>query len=648
MIEKYTDALYKISPNIPRDDWVKTAMASKAVGIDFNTWDSWSSYGETYNAKDAKSVWQSSDATGGITGGTLLHMAGHESKKNGLTQSPRNDYLRPINTEPLGAPKRTPQEVMELFASYPAANETHFYIEKKQGWADDLKQVPNDSKESIRGVSLAGALVIPCMDGENINTLQYITPSEKLNLANASFGDGYFMQGHDKQKIYVTEGIGQLWAAIEATGFSTACTFGVGRTKKVVSKLKELHPTSEIIICADAGKEIPIEHIARELQVKAVFMPLGWPENSDINDLMIKDGIPALKTILERPQAIENMKEANISDGLEPLSFIFASELGDTYEPPEEIVEGVLTAGDGSVLYGDSNSGKTFLVIDMACAIARGIDWMDRKTEKGLVIYLAAESPSSVKRRVQGYQKHHNVKVPNFVIVQSPIDLFDGDGDTNRVINLVKAIEAETQQKCLLIVGDTLARLSAGANENAGQDMSIVVRHFDQIRTETSAHFLLIHHSGKNAAAGARGWSGVRAAVDTEMEVTDLASGRCCEITKQRDLSTKGERIGFMLESVPLGYTKWNKPSAVAVVVPADAPKANKGNRLSEIAGAIEEYLSSLGKSIKKVEVVKHFDGKYDKSSVYRELKKLTDLGKVYQLKGMVGAEIQRGANSAD
>lgn len=331
-----------------------------------------------------------------------------------------------------------------------------------------------------------------------------------------------------------------------------------------------------------------------------------------------------------------------------PLNYTFADELSDTYDPPDEIVEGILTAGDGSVLYGDSNSGKTFLAIDMACSIARGSDWMGRKTEQGLVIYLAAENPSSVRRRLQAYQKYHKLRVPYFVIVENPIDLFNGDEDTNRVIGLIQLIEGQTNQKAVLIIGDTLARLSAGANENAGQDMGLVVKHFDKIRSESKAHFMLIHHSGKNAAAGARGWSGVRAAVDTEMEVTDSANGRCCEITKQRDLNTKGERIGFKLESVNLGLTKWGTPANAAIVISADAPNANKGKRISEVGGAIYEFLRTKGKSIKKTDVVQHFKDQYDKSSVYRELKKLVNAGQVHEMLGMVGAEIQGGARGAD
>ena len=80
-----------------------------------------------------------------------------------------------------------------------------------------------------------------------------------------------------------------------------------------------------------------------------------------------------------------------------PLSVVFADDLPEAFTPPDELVEGVLTVGGGSVLYGDSNSGKTFFTIDLACAVARGVPWMGRRTEPGLVVYVAAESPQSIR-----------------------------------------------------------------------------------------------------------------------------------------------------------------------------------------------------------------------------------------------------------
>lgn len=330
------------------------------------------------------------------------------------------------------------------------------------------------------------------------------------------------------------------------------------------------------------------------------------------------------------------------------LNVTFADQLSSTFRPPNELVQGLLTADAGSLLYGASNSGKTFLVIDIACAVARGVPWMGRRTESGIVVYLTAESPSSVRGRVQAYQQHHGVRVPNFAIAQNPIDLFGGDADTDAVIWHIRDIEQKRGGKVRLIVGDTLARLSAGANENAGQDMGQVVRRFDRIRTECDAHFMLVHHSGKAAAAGARGWSGIRAAMDTEIEVTESAVGRCAEITKQRDLNTKGERIGFQLQGVTLGSTKWGTPATSCVVTPAVAPKRQTGKRISEVSGAITEMLRIQTGPMKKVDVVALLKGRFDKTAVYRELKKLVGAGQVQESGGLVRIANEGGAGAED
>lgn len=318
------------------------------------------------------------------------------------------------------------------------------------------------------------------------------------------------------------------------------------------------------------------------------------------------------------------------------LEIQFADELPSDFDPPDELVQGLLTAGDASIFYGDSNSGKTFAVIDLACAVARGIPWMGRQTEPGLVVYLAAESPASVRRRLQAYQSFHGAQVPNFAIVESPIDLFDGSADTGQVIQLVKELEKQRGLKVRLLVGDTLARLSAGANENAAQDMGLVVRRIDRIRTECDAHFCLIHHSGKSAASGARGWSGIRAAVDTEIEVTDSPSGRCCEITKQRDLASKGDRIGFRLESVLLGTTKWGAAATSCVVLPSTAPERKTAKRGSECSGAVLEFLAQQTGGIKKLAVVQHFSDRYAKGPVYRAIQQLAAAGAVHETAGIV------------
>ena len=634
--DRAIDALHAIPPNLARDEWVRVGMAAKSAGIGFDTFHAWSAGAGNYqDERDVLSVWNSIRRADGVTAATLFKTAAGHGWRMGGDKPQR---AAPAQTRPVEQPRNAaPGMAAAVWGRCEAATNSHGYIAAKGAAGvplDTLRVVPAGDSLRIAGQSVAGFLMVPAYapDGA-LQSAQFIPPlgaGKKVNLPGACMAGATFTVGPNDGPAHLCEGIGAAWAVWQATGHRAVCCFGWGNIRRVAEAMRERDASARLVLVPDTGKEVDAAKIAVDVGAAVAAMPPGWPDNSDVSDLARAEGGDALVLLLEAA------KEPLI---VYPLSVAFADELPDTYTPPDELVQGVLTAGDGSVLYGDSNSGKTFFVIDMAAAVARGVEWMGRKTEPGLVVYLAAESPASVRGRLQAYQKHHGVKVPNFAIVQSPIDLFDGDADTNKVIKLVRMLEVKCGQPVRLIIGDTLARLSAGANENAGQDMGLVVRRFDRIRSECKAHFLLIHHSGKAAANGARGWSGIRAAVDTEIEVTDSPTGRCAEITKQRDLSTKGERIGFRLDPVTLGTTKWGSAATSCVVVAADAPaKQTTGKRMSECDGAVLEFLVAHKIGIKKRDVVTHFQGRYEKGPIYRAMKSLVTAAAIHEAAGMVCA----------
>lgn len=648
-VERAADALQFLDSGCSRDDWVRAGMSAKSAGLEFDDFHSWSKRAGSYAGEnECRSVWKSFDDAGAVTPATLYRMAFDQGWKDpAKSRTKAINGSRPTASIAKASPspaKPVKQAVnlnaADVWARCVPATIADTYIDRKRGKPDGLRVYPASAPPlTIHGQNMRGRLVVPCWSGEHLQTLQFIPHEngEKKNLPGASFEDGFFTVGKITDRAYVCEGIGQAWAINQATGASAVVCFGAGRMATVAIRLRAAYPAARLVIVPDKGKESEAVKIAATVAGEIAAMPDDKPGNYDANDYAQEFGTGALSDLLGQA------KEPPIEY---PLSVAFADELPDNFTPPDEVVQGVLTAGDCSMWYGDSNSGKTFALIDLCCAVARGVPWLGRKTEPGLVVYLAAESPASVRSRLQAYQKHHNVKVPNFAIVQSPIDLFDGDADTDKVIQLVRQIAKQRGIPVRLIVGDTLARLSAGANENAGQDMGVVVRHIDRIRAECAAHFALIHHSGKNAAAGSRGWSGVRAAVDTEIEVTDSPSGRCCEITKQRDLSTKGERIGFRLHVVTLGQTKWGAPATSCVVMGADAPVKTSGKRVSEVGGAILECLRASEGGKRKREVVEHFAGQYVSSAVYRELKKLVESGQVTDFLGVIStAGGAKGAN---
>ncbi len=571
--------------------------------------------------------------------------------RSGLTQ---NWSAKPANemTEAERTSHRDRIKAMQL------QRESDLVIRQTQA-ADDADRRWNAAKvciehpyTTVKGIKLHGVhaegnnLLIPMRDTDGkLWSLQTITPNGIKMFMPGGRVKGCYCRivGLSRDVVVVAEGFATGASIHEATGSAVVVAFNAGNLEAVALAIRDKHPDLKIIIAADddyttAGNPGLTKARAAAMAVNGwLAIPdfsqcdRGGDRDTDFNDLCRAAGPEAVKLCFDNAQTQPTETPVDY-----PLTLTWADKLTTAYEPPDELVEGLLTAGDGSVLFGESNSGKTFLALDIACSIARGVPWKGRRVEQGLVLYLACESVSSVKSRLQAYQMHHNCRVPGFCVVETPIDLFDGDFDTEKVIFTIKQLERQTGQEVRLIVGDTLARLTAGGDENRGADMGLVVRRFDRIRTETNSHFMLIHHSGKNAANGARGWSGLRAAIDTELEVTDSPSGRCLEVTKQRDLSTKGQRIGFKLESVTLGVTKWGEPATSCVVVSGDAPAKQTGKRMGECEGAVLEFLKAHKIGIRKAEVTKHFEGSYQRPNVYRAIKSLVTAGAIHEAAGMI------------
>jgi hypothetical protein len=141
-----------------------------------------------------------------------------------------------------------------------------------------------------------------------------------------------------------------------------------------------------------------------------------------------------------------------------------------------------------------------------------------------------------------------------------------------------------------VIVVDTLAQTTPGANENAGEDMGKALGHCKRLHEMTGALVLLIHHSGKDQAKGARGWSGLRAACDAEIEVIRSEAGaRELRLSKNKD-GEDGLRWGFQLDTVELGVDEDLDPITSCVVAEAELV----GVHLLRVLGPNEEVVNAV------------------------------------------------------
>ncbi len=252
--------------------------------------------------------------------------------------------------------------------------------------------------------------------------------------------------------------------------------------------------------------------------------------------------------------------------------------------PPRWIVKGVLPQAELVVLFGESGSGKSFVALDLAMAIALGLPWRERRVRQGRVVYIAAEGAGGFRNRCVAYAA---AKTPHALDPAIPFDVIPD------APNLLLKDDALAVAKAIgradVVIVDTFAQVTPGGNENAGEDMGKALAHCKGIHRTTGALVVLVHHSGKDASKGARGWSGLRAAADAELEVIRQPTGRMMRTSKQKD-GDDGLAWGFGLDVVTIGVDEDGDPITSCVVVDQALPVAG----LARVLGPTETIVNAV------------------------------------------------------
>jgi hypothetical protein len=256
---------------------------------------------------------------------------------------------------------------------------------------------------------------------------------------------------------------------------------------------------------------------------------------------------------------------------------------------PQWLVPGFLPERGLGELYGESGCGKTFLALDLACAIARGKDWFGRPIPSGGVVYVAAEG--TLRNRLMAYLEREDLEaeaLDRLIVVEEHINLMDAVS-VRYLIEHIRALESRLSP-LRIVVFDTLNRCMPGGNENEAKDMGSAIAGAKQIEHELGCLVLLIHHSGKDPSKGSRGHSSLLAALDAQIEVVNGAS-RTATATKVRDAES-GTALGFRLDVVDLGPAPVEGRETSCVVV-ADEVKASRP-RTKKLSAAAQTALRAL------------------------------------------------------
>ena len=312
---------------------------------------------------------------------------------------------------------------------------------------------------------------------------------------------------------------------------------------------------------------------------------------------------------------VEDNKVSTGSDTkLRTIQYIHSDDIKPSIEC-NAFIQSVMGERQMSVIYGPSNCGKTFFMTDLAFHVALGREWRDKRVDQGTIIYVALEGAHGLINRIAAFKQENMLteSMP-FIVVPSPIDFMNPEGNIDEFIEVIKEIEDQNGGVKLIVI-DTLARALMGGDENSGQDMGTLIMHSDKIRAHTDAHISFVHHSGKDELKGARGHSSLRAAVDTEIEIRREkdANYSTISIVKQREMEMIDDMY-FSLKQVLLGTNQYDEEVTSCIVLPISEPElVSKVVRLS----SSEEFVyDSLVAAIDKVGIIKRVPGGTEKLCV--------------------------------
>ena len=234
--------------------------------------------------------------------------------------------------------------------------------------------------------------------------------------------------------------------------------------------------------------------------------------------------------------------------------------------PPDWLIQGILPGNALTMVYGASDTYKTFVVLDMAASIATGRSWHGHAARWGFVVYIVAEGGEGFPTRVAAWAKAHRARLDTLPLFQrlDPVQLLE-DGEVDELLDRVERLHAELPSRPVLVVFDTLGMCLQGGDENSNSDIHRVVLALNRIRRATNATLLVVHHTSDPKAKRPRGASAMRGDLNTLILVSRQGTTLTLTCEKQKD-APRFQPISLQVAEVPLTLPGGTRATSLVVV----------------------------------------------------------------------------------
>jgi RecA-family ATPase len=208
-------------------------------------------------------------------------------------------------------------------------------------------------------------------------------------------------------------------------------------------------------------------------------------------------------------------------------------------------------------LFGDPESGKTFLAIDWALSVATGQKTFGLTCTPGRVLYMSGEGNARITSRVHAWITHHGIEVDKsrFLLTGHVPDILN-----DQVMeNLGREV---ARREIDLVIIDTLGRAMAigGGDISAPSEASLALKNLQVVSSyRTSTTVVALHHKVKSG--GMAGAYSLLGGVDVALEaiVPEGSTEGELKFAKNKD----GKKANLF------SY-QWKDSGRSAVLVPVD------------------------------------------------------------------------------
>lgn len=270
--------------------------------------------------------------------------------------------------------------------------------------------------------------------------------------------------------------------------------------------------------------------------------------------------------LLQADPAAQVGDEPAASD--DPLQLFGWRDASPDTTPPHQVVEELLVRGTLSLVSAQPNTGKSALILDLVAHVARGAPWRGLQVEQGGVLYVAAESPESIRARVLAMKGATGWDDADLMVTRAPVSLTSVDQRKAFASAIRGHLKAHPHTSVLVV--DTFRNATPGLEENDSKDMGAVIQFLAILARRTGLHIIIVHHTTKSGTSYAG--SGVfGAVVDTEIRIEagekEMEGLVKAYVVQQRSLTSRGAEYWYRIVGRATGRTtNFGKPETAPLV----------------------------------------------------------------------------------